>query len=72
MSKQKNRFFVEAKIKEWNGTNNVTIDRVNGNVDSVVIMLTEKYTSKRLKKNLLEKIGYAFNLAGKEMEEMIK
>ena len=63
---------MEGKVKELRGTHPVTVDKFRGSVDNVLPEIADKYAGKKTKKNLLEKIGTAFDKAGEHIEKLIK
>ena len=65
-------FFIEGKVKERKGNHLSTVDHYRGSVDKVLPELAEKYGGVKVKRNLLEKIGHAFDKAGEEMELLLE
>jgi hypothetical protein len=68
---KKNGFYIEGTVKEHNGKFLVPVDHFKGEINSVMEGLAIKYAAKP-KKGLIRNIEEAFDLAGVEMEKMVK
>jgi len=65
-------FIIEAKVRSKLGKIQPIEDRIKGDVDDVIVVLTEKYSSKCLKKSFFKKLGVVFDKAYDSMENFIE